>query len=91
MKNRGVTSPPLNPQPSVTTVNRSFQAQAHASERAGSKKPEIVTSAGFGDQTPRPRYSRVPSAWTSAIRTRPPRTGRSGANGTTRFTSPCTA
>lgn len=27
MKNKGVTSPPSNPQPSVTTVKKSFQSQ----------------------------------------------------------------
>ncbi len=55
MKNRGVTSPPLKPLPSVTAVKSSFHHQLHGVAPPGEKAERIVTAPGSGDVTPIPR------------------------------------
>ena len=50
MKNSGVTSPPLKPAPSVTTVNRSLIAQLHGCV-SGPKKLAMVRLSGLAANT----------------------------------------
>src|ERR1700722_18100053 len=55
IKNNGVTSPPLNPQLSVTVVNRIFHHQLQKWIVSRVKKEVIVTAFGSGEVTPSPR------------------------------------
>ncbi len=58
MKNSGVTSPPLNPEPSVMTVNKSFQSQSMGPMEAGDEGARAVRMEGLPGSTgwtPSPR------------------------------------
>src|ERR1700712_3538044 len=55
MKNNGVTSPPLNPLPSVTAVKSSFHHQLHGVAPVLVNADKIVVAPGSGEVTPMPR------------------------------------
>ena len=54
MKNRGVTSPPLNPIPNVMAVNSSFQHHAHAGILPPLNVLTMLMPAGSAEVTPKP-------------------------------------
>src|SRR3954447_2283478 len=74
--NSGVTSPPWNPEPSVTAVNTSFSRNAMAITPTPPAS-DLVMSGRL-----RPRYSRLPTAYVSPTTRRPPINGRNGAQRT---------
>ena len=69
-KNRGVTSPPLNPAPSVNPVNNIFKRKSY--QAFGLEKESTI--AGI----PKPIYFVVPIKNMAAANMIPPTKGRSG-------------
>ena len=55
MKKRGVTSPPLKPEPRVTTVRTNFHNQLHVVTPPAQKADGSVMALGFGLETLNPR------------------------------------